>query len=213
MRRSCIAEPTYVCSAPPHLPGCCEQRLFFVQSNATIALCLLLCFDRHSESVERRCRKIRRVLKASPVDRRPQRAQGSVHGRNLAALPVRRLEAKHFCRLLQHRDRLIAEHRLDRLETAFDRHRIAESFGLDVVRVVRVEELGDCHANRRSRDIGRNPGVTSPDDFRQELRLPHLHRPRMVTSRARSTAHVSADFPNSHMCSFPFTGPSLVRLD
>jgi len=54
-----------------HLRGCCEQRLFLVQSNATIALCLLLCLDRYSESVERRCREIRWILEASPVDRRP----------------------------------------------------------------------------------------------------------------------------------------------
>ena len=30
----------------PHLPGCCEQRLFLVQSETTIALGLLLCSDR-----------------------------------------------------------------------------------------------------------------------------------------------------------------------
>jgi len=207
------------------------SSLFLVQSNTTIALRLLLGFDRHSESVERRGRKIRRILTASPVDRRPQRTQCTVHRRNRAALPVRCLEAKHFCRLLQHRDRLIAEHCLDRLETALNRRRIAEPFSLDVVRVVRVEERGNCDADRGTWDIRRNPGVAPCDDFRQELRLPHLHRrllrrdrrrgasgdgelvnrhppplsvvhhvevPGMVASRARSTAHVSADLSNSH---------------
>jgi hypothetical protein len=57
-----------------HLRGCYEQRLFLMQSDATIALGLLLCFDRHSESVERRRRQIRRILEASPVDRRPNKA-------------------------------------------------------------------------------------------------------------------------------------------
>jgi hypothetical protein len=34
----------------PHLAGCREQRLFLVQSDTTIALRLLLGFDRYSES-------------------------------------------------------------------------------------------------------------------------------------------------------------------
>jgi hypothetical protein len=49
-----------------------------VQSDATIALGLLVRPDRHTESVERRCRWIRRILKPPPVDRRPQRARAAV---------------------------------------------------------------------------------------------------------------------------------------
>jgi hypothetical protein len=85
------------------------------------------------------------------------------------AEPTHLCSARPICPDAASSARLIAEHRLDRLETALNRRRIAEAFGLDVVREVRVEELGDGDADRGSGTsggiLGSRPATISARNF------------------------------------------------
>ena len=52
-----------------HRQACREQGLLLVAVNPAIALRFVANFDVHSETVERRRRKQRWILEASPIDR------------------------------------------------------------------------------------------------------------------------------------------------
>jgi len=65
---------------------------------------------------------------------------------------------------------------LDRLEPAVYSHRIAESFRLDVVREIQVEEIRDRYADGGFRHAGRDAWIAAGHDLRQELRFPDVLR-------------------------------------
>ena len=137
-----------------HLRARGQESLLLLESDSTIALRFLLHFDVHAESMERGRGQVRRILEAAPVDRRTQRAQA--HGspsRSSRPFAINRFEPKNLAGFSSTRDRQIAEHSLDRLESTLDRHRIAQAFRLDVVREVQVEEVGDGQADRRLRYV------------------------------------------------------------
>src|SRR5260370_24943200 len=81
------------CSSPS-MPS--EAPALFLDSDSTIAFSFLLGLDIHAESMERRCREVRRILKAAPVDRRSQRTRSAVQRRNLAAPSLRGLEPQNL---------------------------------------------------------------------------------------------------------------------
>jgi len=155
-----------------HLRARRQKRLLFLQSDSTIAFRFLLCLDVHAEPVERRRGEVRRILESTPVDRRTQCAEGTVQRCDLAAFAVRSFEPKNLRRLLECRDWQISERRLDRLESAHDRHRITQSLGLDIVGVIQVQEFRDGQTNGSSLRRRRHPWVSPGRDLAQELRLP-----------------------------------------
>src|SRR5713226_9486025 len=63
-----------------HLGACGEQRLLLLLSDSSVAFGFLLDLDAHTESMERRCGQVRRVLEPAPIDRRAKRAQCPVDG-------------------------------------------------------------------------------------------------------------------------------------
>jgi hypothetical protein len=126
--------------------------------------------------MERGRAQVRRILESSPVDRRPQRCERAVHGRDLSPFAMNRFEPQDVGRLFEHADWQIAEHSLDGLEPTVHRHRIAQAFRLDVVREVQVEEAGDGQAHCRLQDVGCHVRITARHDLREELRFPHVLR-------------------------------------
>jgi hypothetical protein len=95
--------------------------LFFLQSDSTVAFRFLLGFDVHAESVERRCRQVRRILESAPVDRRTQAAERAVDRGDLVSAPVLGFEAQDLARFLQRRDRQRTETALHGFQSPVDR--------------------------------------------------------------------------------------------
>ena len=91
-----------------HLRARSEQRSLLLQTDSPIAFRFLRHFDVDAESMERRRGQIRRILEAAPVDRRSQRCQRAVRGRDLSPFAIDRFEPEDLTRLFEHANRQIA---------------------------------------------------------------------------------------------------------